>query len=96
MSCLPIELVILILSFGTEIRYRNGKFMNQLKISDRARETLERIPPIITKITAHSFGRLVNFVCEVKLNNFREIEIWWNEGYEMFYGKCYSCTASTM
>jgi len=72
---LPLELVILILSFGTVIRVRNGKFMNQLQILDEERELLENIPRIIPIYTGHYLGRLVNFTCKVRLDNFREIII---------------------
>jgi|688.fasta_scaffold1192795_1 hypothetical protein len=84
---LPIELVILILSFDNVIRFRNGKFMNQLQISDEERKILNGIPRIIPIYTGHYLGRLVIFTCKVKLNNFHEIIILWNEKIKTYWWK---------
>ena len=40
---LPNDIIILILSFGNEIKYRRGKFMNQILKDDPRRETLKKI-----------------------------------------------------
>ena len=88
---LPLEIVILILSFGTVIRYRNGKFMNQLQIPDGQRELLKGIPRILPSYTEILFGRLVIFVCKVRLDNFHEIEIMWNEGVGLHWWKFKAC-----
>ena len=84
---LPIEVVILILSFGTVIRVRNGKFMNQLQIPDGQRELLKGIPRIIPIYTGHYLGKLVIFTCKVRLNNFHEIIIFWNEKIKTYWWK---------
>ena len=40
---LPDDIIILILSFGNEIKYRRGKLMNQILENDPRREVLKRI-----------------------------------------------------
>ena len=40
---LPYDIIILILSFGNEIKYRGGKLMNQILENDPRREVLKRI-----------------------------------------------------
>ena len=40
---LPYDIIILILSFGNEIKYRRGKLMNQILENDPRREVLKRI-----------------------------------------------------
>ena len=84
---LPLELVILILSFDNVIRFRNGKFMNQLQISNEERKLLNDIPRIIPIYTGHYLGRLVIFTCKVRLNNFHEIIILWNEKIKTYWWK---------
>jgi hypothetical protein len=88
---LPLEIVVLILSFDTVIKFRNGKFMNQLQIPDGQRELLKSIPRIIPSYTQHHFGRLVIFVCKVSLDNFHEIEICWNDQAHMYWWKFKAC-----
>ncbi len=93
---LPLEIVILILSFDTVIRFRNGKFMNQLQIPDGQRELLENIPSIIPIYTGHYLGRLVIFTCKVTLDNFREIIICWNKQAKTYWWKFTSPENLTM
>lgn len=74
MSSLPIEVVLIILSFGTQIRMRNGKLMDQLQISEEHADLLSLIPqPTIPVQTVRNF-RLVNFVSRVQLTNYLRIE----------------------
>ena len=40
---LPDDIIILILSFGNEIKYRRGKLINQILENDSRREVLKRI-----------------------------------------------------
>ncbi len=46
-SHLPKEIIIYILQFGTAMRYRNGKFMNQIQPDDPRYELLTFVKPAI-------------------------------------------------
>lgn len=48
MNTFPIEIVARILDFGTSIRYRNGKFMDQINKEDDRYKILENLSPITT------------------------------------------------
>lgn len=53
---LPNDIIILILSFGNEIKYRRGKFMNQLLKDDPRRERLKKIQrPIFLPDFSHEY-----------------------------------------
>ena len=43
---LPLEIIILILDFDNKIKYRNGKFINQILKTDKRYELLKNISPI--------------------------------------------------
>jgi len=85
MPMLPIEIVAIILSFGTQIRLRNGKFMDQLQITDEHSHLLLRIPQVIPTITKIRNGRLVNFVCGVQLTHQIRVEKIWYLDAEMYW-----------
>lgn len=61
---LPDDIIILILSFGNEIKYRRGKLMNQILENDQRREVLKTI--------ARPF-MLPNFLYEYVNNDIRYI-----------------------
>jgi hypothetical protein len=85
MPSLPIEVVLIILSFGTQIRLRNGKLMDQLQITDEHSRLLSRIPQIIPTIAKIRHGRLVNFVCGVRLTPYLRIEKVWYLDADMYW-----------
>ena len=64
---LPDDIIILILSFGNEIKYRRGKLINQILENDPRREVLKRI--------ARPF-MLPNFLYEYVNNDVHYINKW--------------------
>jgi hypothetical protein len=46
---LPLDLVINVINFGNVIKYRNGKFMNQIDKADERYKILQNISPIKTQ-----------------------------------------------
>jgi hypothetical protein len=95
MSSLPIEVVLIILSFGTQIRMRNGKLMNQLQITDEHSRLLSNIPQIIPTIAKIRHGRLVNFVCGVRLTPYLRIEKVWYLDADMYWWTLKQCWPET-
>jgi len=85
MSTLPIEVVLLILSFGTEIRMRNGKLMDQLQLSEEHAYLISHIPQTITTTQTIRDLRLVNFVCKVQLTDQVTLEKVWCKDANMFW-----------
>lgn len=43
---LPLELVINVINFGNVIKYRNGKFMNQIDETDERYKIIQNVSPI--------------------------------------------------
>jgi len=55
-NLLPNDIIILILSFGNEIKYRRGKFINQILKDDPRRERLKKIQrPIFLPNFSHEY-----------------------------------------
>jgi len=98
---LPDDIIILILSFGNEIKYRRGKLINQILENDPRREVLKRIarPFMLPNFLYEYVNNDVHYINQKRKNRtfltltrgIKEIIFYsYNEDNIFYYGYFYS------
>ena len=106
---LPDDIIILILSFGNEIKYRRGKLMNQILENDQRREILKRIarPFMLPNFLYEYVNNDIHYVNQKRKNRtfltlhgrrgMKEMIYYsYDEDNVFYYGYVYVCKARYM
>ena len=90
LSFLPEDVVFHILSYNDSIKYRNGKYMNQICKDDKRYKLLLRIPPIIVNSYYEDVYEIIHCydICYRPTYTLLGVDL---ENDNIIYTFCYDC-----